>query len=280
MNQKNIAIIGAGSMGQCLLGGLIKNDYPPTKLWITNKTAAKLTFLQKKYAIHTTSSNLEAALHADIIIFAIKPAIIPDVIAELKTCIHERQPLIISVAAGISVASILQGLDSNLPIIRCMPNIPSLIGVGATALFANAFTTAVEKNSAESIFRTVGITVWLEDEKLMNPVTALSGCGPAYFFSLIDILQSAGEKLGLPKDVARLLTLQTAYGACRLAFESEKEAKTLVSEVASPGGSTEEALRVLEDHQLRDIFYAALLAATNKAKDREMQLAKAMEQKQ
>jgi len=272
MTVKVIAILGAGNMGRCLVGGLIKNHYSPTHLWVANPSSQKLNFLREQYGVHTTLDNQEAIDSAEIIIFAVKPIVIPNIIHDLKKIIQIKKPLIVSVAAGMTIAHIQQALECDIAIVRCMPNIPALIGCGTTALFANEIAEEKDRNAVESIFRTIGSTVWLENEALMNPVTALSGCGPAYFFLLIDILQSVGEQLGLPADVARLLTLQTAYGAARMALESDKEAATLVQEVASPGGSTEAALRILKDYNLHEIFNIALTAATQKAVAREQQL--------
>jgi len=276
MSKTVIAIIGAGNIGQCLLGGLIANQYSKNTIWITNPSPAKLAPLKDMFHVHTTTDNREACQQADILLFAVKPSVLPHIIQECKDIIQSRKPLIISVAAGISIATIQHGLEATVPIVRCMPNTPALIGCGATALFANAAVSHAERNTVESILRTLGMVLWLDDEKLMNPVTALSGCGPAYFFSVINALQSAGEALGLPSDIARLLTLQTAYGSARMALESNKTVATLIAEVASPGGSTVEALRVFKENNFDTIFLAALKAANQRAVEREQQFESTM----
>lgn len=271
MSKAVIAIIGAGNMGRCLMSGLIDNHYPADKLWLSNPNINKLTDFNQN-EVHTTTDNRQAALAADILILAVKPAIVPEIITELADIIRDRQILLISVAAGVSIQTIQEYLQENkAPIVRCMPNVPSLIGCGATALFANAFVSNDQKSQIESILRTLGTVVWLEEEKWMNPVTALSGCGPAYFFAVIEAMQTAGEKLGLPKEIARILTLQTAYGASRMALESEKQATELINEVASPGGSTVEALRVFKEKDLSALILSAMTSANQRAVEREKQ---------
>lgn len=173
----------------------------------------------------------------------------------------------ISVAAGIREENLQTGLGGYVAIVRCMPNTPALIGAGATALYANSYVDAKQHQLAESILRAVGITLWLENENDMDAVTALSGSGPAYFFLVIEALQAAGEKLGLSSETARLLTLQTAFGAARMALESSHSAEKLRQQVTSPGGTTAAALNVLEKEKLRDIFMHALEAACLRSKE-------------
>src|SRR5262249_8819999 len=152
-------------------------------------------------------------------------------------------------------------LGGNQSIVRAMPNTPALIRCGATALFANALVTEDQRNLAESIMRAVSVVVWLENEKWLDTVTALSGSGPAYFFIMMEALQTAGEELGLSSEIARLLCLQTAFGAARMALESEKTVAELRQQVTSPGGTTERAIQVLEEGKMREIFKKALQAA-------------------
>lgn len=279
MTKSNIAIIGAGNMGSCLLGGLIANDYPAENLWIANPSIEKLISLQQQFKknFHITTDNVEAIKTADIIILAVKPLVLPKVVQQLATAIEQHKPLVISTAAGVHEAIVQHYLKGEIPIVRAMPNIPAIIGCGATALFANPHVSGSQRSIAESIFRAVGVAVWIEDEKLMDAITAVSGCGPAYFFLVMEAIQSAGEKLGLPSTVARLFTLETAYGAARMALESDKNTMELRKQVASPGGTTEQALRVLEEAKIRDIFADALQAANNRAKELAEILAKKME---
>ncbi len=255
-----IAIIGAGHMGGSLLGGLIANQYPPNNLWVAEPEVNKLSQYKSQFKVQTTSNNHEAINHADVVILAIKPQIFATVAQDIAKTIQEKKPLIISIAAGIREESIQKWLGGNLSVVRAMPNTPALIGCGATAFFANKLTSEKQSDLAESILRAVGMVVKIEDEKLMDVITPLSGSGPAYFFLVIEAMQNAAIELGLPKETARLLTLQTAYGASRMALESDVDAVELRHRVTSPGGTTERALQVLEE-KMHDLFKHALAAA-------------------
>lgn len=256
-----IAVIGAGNMGSSLIGGLIQDGHPSQHIWASDADEEKLAYLKQRFHIHTTPHNITAAEAADVLILAIKPQYFATVAHELAKTIQTLKPLVISIAAGIRIASIEHWLGDQLPIVRTMPNTPAMIGCGATALFANAKTNEDQRNLAESILRAVGITVWLNDEQLMDAVTALSGSGPAYFFLMMEAMQEAGEVLGLPPETARLLTLQTALGSARMAMESSSSLVELRHQVTSPGGTTEKAVSVLEENNIRALFSKALGAA-------------------
>lgn len=261
MQHPTIAMIGAGNMGASLIGGLIQNGHPSEKIIATDMSAEKLAMLHETFHIRTATNNNEAIQSADVIVFAIKPQGFESVAVSAKDTVRERRRLIVSIAAGIREASIQEWLGGEQAIVRAMPNTPALIGAGAAALYANAFVTETERNLAESILRAVGIAVWLTDETMMDTVTALSGSGPAYFFLFMEAMQHAAEELGLPSDTARLLTLQTALGAARMAIESGKPLAELRRNVTSPGGTTEKALGVLQDQHLPAIVRHALQAA-------------------
>lgn len=272
MTHSNIAIIGSGHMGSSLLGGLIANHYPPEKIWITDSDTTKLEQLKNQFKIHTTTKNQEAVEMADAVILAVKPQVLSEVAFEIAKSVQHKKPLIISIAAGIRAESIQKWLGGNVAIVRAMPNVPALIGCGATGLFANSMVSEEQRNWAESILRAISIVVWLNDEKHMDTVTALSGSGPAYFFLIMEALQKGAEELGLDSESARLLTLQTAFGAARMALESDVDAKELRRRVTSPGGTTEQAVKVLEENQLRDIFKKALIAAKERSEELAIQL--------
>ncbi|MCE3237307.1 MAG: proC [Gammaproteobacteria bacterium] len=263
----NIAIIGAGNMGASLLGGLISQHYSPEKIAISDPDIEKLNALNKQFNVQTSIDNLVIIKKADIIILAVKPQIFTQVARSLVDNIQQRKPLIISVAAGITESSIQHCLGGSVPIVRCMPNIPALIGCGASALFANHYVSEQQKDIAETILKAVGMIVWLDDESLLNAVTGLSGSGPAYFFLMMEALQQAGEKLGLTPETARLLTLQTAFGAASMALKSEKNIIELRNSVTSPGGTTAEALQMLEKYNIREIMLEAVLAAKNRSEE-------------
>ncbi|MHB1948877.1 MAG: pyrroline-5-carboxylate reductase [Gammaproteobacteria bacterium] len=267
MTSATIAIIGGGHMGTSLLAGLIANHYASDKLWVADPETKKLLHLKTEFNIQTTTDNLVALQSADIVILAVKPQLLAKVCAQMQEIIHQKQPLVISIAAGVRVDSIQKWLGGKTAIVRAMPNTPAMISCGATALFANKFVSANHHDLAESILRAVGVCEWVNDETLMDTVTALSGSGPAYFFLMIEALQNAAQELGLPAETARLLTLQTAFGAARMALESEFEVTELRKRVTSPGGTTEQAVRILEEKKIREMFKQALIAAKTRAEE-------------
>lgn len=267
MHHPIIAIIGAGNMGSSLISGLIRNGHPSSQLFATDPRAEKQEELIKTFAIHATADNVEAASAADIVVFAVKPQIFSSVAVSLRETIQKQNPLVISVAAGITLSSIQRWLGGGIAIVRAMPNTPALISCGAAALYANELTTPEQRSLAESILRSVGVATWLDDEKQMDTVTALSGSGPAYFFLMMEALQQAAEQCGLPEETARLLTLQTSLGAARMAIESGTPLSELRHNVTSPGGTTERAIAVLEDNRLRDIFLKAVQAAKQRSEE-------------
>ncbi len=268
----NIAILGAGNMGSSLLGGLIQNGYSSSTITITDPDEKKLHTLQEQFKVNITTQNDEAIKHASLIILAVKPQIMKSVLANLIGTVQTTKPLILSIAAGIRVDSIQHWLGGNLAIVRTMPNTPALIGCGATALYANALVTAEQRLIAENMLNAVGITTWIENENLMDAVTAVSGSGPAYFFLIIEAMQEAAQQLGLTPDVAKILTLQTAFGAAKMALESHDDVATLRKNVTSPGGTTEQALKVLESENIRHTFLRALQAANARGQELAEQL--------
>jgi pyrroline-5-carboxylate reductase len=180
---------------------------------------------------------------------------------EIAPLLSATKPLVISIAAGIRTAALAHWLGPEIPIVRAMPNTPALFGSGATALFAMTLVNADQREMAESILRAVGLTVWVEEEAAMDAVTALSGSGPAYYFLLMELMENAAANMDMPRETARLLTLQTAFGAAKMALESGLDAATLRKQVTSPGGTTEQALRVFESRRLGRIVEEALGAA-------------------
>ncbi|MBV9575438.1 MAG: NAD(P)-binding domain-containing protein, partial [Gammaproteobacteria bacterium] len=176
MKKPTIAIIGAGNMGSCIAGGLIKSGHPSDQLWISNPSKAKLEKLQKTFSLHISTDNTEILQFADVIIFALKPQVFKEATMALAHALPSPKPLIISIAAGIRENSIAAWLgDETLSIVRAMPNLPALIGCGATALHANNNVSATEHHLAETILGTIGMITWLNNESLMDTVTALSG---------------------------------------------------------------------------------------------------------
>jgi pyrroline-5-carboxylate reductase len=265
VNNKVIAFIGAGSMARSLVGGLVADGYDPKEIWVSNPSLEKLLLLQQQFGVNITQDNEKAMHLADIVVLAVKPHSMKEVIQDLKTKLIAKQCLIISVAAGITETTLQRWLGSPCPIVRCMPNTPVLVGSGATGLFANHSVTQEQKNAAESIMRAVGVIAWLEKEELIDIVTALSGCGPAYYFLIMESFETAAEQMGLPKAIAHLFTLQTALGAAQMAMKVDVSCQELRRNVASPGGVTEQAIKVLEEGGIRALLQDAMNRAREKA---------------
>lgn len=261
MSKPTITFIGAGHMGSALIGGLIGAGYPAASIWATCPTQAHLDDLRARYGIHVSEDNLAAARAADVLVLAVKPPQVAEVVSELCSVILARRLLVISVAAGVSDASIRAQLEPQAAIIRAMPNTPALVGHGVTVLYASVNANAAQRTLAETIFAAVGATLWLDDESHMNTVTALSGCGPAYFFLLVKALEEAALELGLPYQLAHDLTAETALGAAHMVLSSHKTPTELCQQVGPKGSGTERALQVLESGRFKELIYQALQAA-------------------
>jgi|EndMetStandDraft_5_1072996.scaffolds.fasta_scaffold03785_3 pyrroline-5-carboxylate reductase len=267
MQNSIISFIGAGNMASSLIKGLLKEKYPSKNIWATNNNINQLSKL-KNLNINLTTDNRYAVQMANIVVLAVKPQVLKNVVIEIADLIQERKTLIISLAVGISLENIALYLSNQtLAIIRCMPNTPALIGYGATGLFANQNCSSSQKNAAESIFRSVGTIVWLPREEQIDVVAALSGSGPAYFFFFMEVLEKAAVELGLSKENANSLTLQTALGSARMAFDSKKSLAELRQQVTSPGGTTEQALKSLNSNHFSDIVKKALKESKNRAEE-------------
>lgn len=256
-------------MANSLIRGLIAKGVPPTHIHATDIDAEKLGQLQQDCGIGT-GSMAEVAAYADVLILAVKPQVMASVCASLKPMISKPGCMIISIAAGIPLASLQQWLGESRPMVRCMPNTPALVGEGATGLFANSHCQPADIALAGDILSAVGITCWLRNEQDIDTVTALSGSGPAYFFLMMEALEKAAVELGLSPDVARQLSIQTALGAGKLAANSDVAPDELRRRVTSPGGTTEQALLSFQ----RDGFEQMVARAVSAAQQRAAELAK------
>ena len=260
MNQ-DIVFIGAGNMAGALIGGLIADGMAPDRILAADPSAEKCAALSAATGIRTLSDNVAAAANAGTLVLAVKPQVLAKVARELATTVQDRRPLVISIAAGIRCDSLQSWLGGGAALVRAMPNTPALVQSGATALYATPGVSGRQREQAESLLRAVGITCWLEDESLMDAVTALSGSGPAYFFQVMEALENGARAMGIDQATAHLLTLQTALGAARMALESSEPPGILRERVTSPGGTTEKALGVLRDGGLEALLTRALDAA-------------------
>jgi len=267
MKNTRLAFIGAGNMARSLIGGLIADGRDPASITVSDPDPAQLDAVVKLFGAVSAGDNLSAVENSDIVVLAVKPQVMREVARELAPAVQARRPLVISIAAGIRAGDLQRWLGGDCALVRCMPNTPALVQSGATALFANPAVSEDQKAQAETILRAVGLAIWVDDEQQMDAVTALSGSGPAYFFLVIEALQEAAQTLGLDDKTARLLALQTAFGATKMALESRDDAATLRQRVTSPGGTTEKALSVLEDGGLRTLFNDALKAASDRSRE-------------
>jgi len=267
MNDTTLAFIGGGNMASSLVGGLIADGWNPASIRVADTSAQQLERLSQRFPVTTTTDNRAAVAQADVIVLAVKPQSMQAVTRELAADISRQHSLVISIAAGIRESTLREWLGAGTAIVRTMPNTPAMVQSGATALFANPAVNDEQRSIAESILRAVGVAIWVDDEALMDAVTALSGSGPAYFFLFMEALQQAGCELGLPDKTAHLLTLQTAFGAAKMALESTEEAATLRRRVTSPGGTTERAIAVLQDGGFEALVSRALQAAAARSRE-------------
>ncbi len=265
MIDANITFIGGGNMARSLIGGLLADGTDPQRIRVADPDPGQREGLTAHGPVRVFTDNAAAAAGAAAVVFAVKPQVLRAAATQLAPVVRRERPLVISIAAGIRSADLDRWLGGDAAVVRAMPNTPALVRSGATALYANSAVSAVRRDLAESILRAVGITLWVADEALMDAVTALSGSGPAYFFLVMEALEAAGIELGLTSETARMLTLETAIGAARIALESDEDVGRLRRRVTSPGGTTEAALAVLEQAGLHEQFRRALRAARDRS---------------
>ncbi|MCJ0972020.1 pyrroline-5-carboxylate reductase [Pseudomonas sp. PS1] len=273
MNTPRIAFIGGGNMAASLIGGLRAQGVPAEAIRASDPGTQKRQALTAEYGIATFSDNAEAVAEADMVVLAVKPQVMQDVCRDLATSLQPGQ-LIVSIAAGITCASLQAWLGEQPPraIVRCMPNTPSLLRQGVSGLFANAQVSDTQRQQAEQLLSAVGLALWLEEERLIDAVTAVSGSGPAYYFLLMEAMTAAGERLGLPRDTAAQLTMHTALGAARMACESDVNAAELRRRVTSPNGTTEAAIKAFQAGGFESLVDQALNAAARRSAELAEQL--------
>ena len=258
----SVAFIGAGNIAQAIIGGFSTKD-ESAEITASDPAAEQLQKLPQR--VNRTTDNREAVSNADVVVLCLKPDLMPQICKELSDSAGDK--LFISVAAGITIASISSWLGPDAAIIRCMPNTPALVQRGMTGLCANSHVKEDQRTIAESILGAVGQIHWFEDESDLDVVTAISGSGPAYYFLVMQSMQQAGIALGLTPEVSRKLVLQTAIGAAQMAIESELSSEQLRINVTSPGGTTQAALEKLMDGGLDNMFDIAIKAAYERSKE-------------
>jgi pyrroline-5-carboxylate reductase len=257
-----IAFVGGGNMATALIGGLIANGHDAARISVIEMSPAARDKLGARYPVRVTTAPDDAMKGADTLVLAVKPQDMKRALASLGA--EVRSALVISVAAGITLETLSRWLGGHRKIVRCMPNTPGLIGAGITGLYASRDVDEQERQKAETILRAVGEVVWLSEEKLIDPVTAVSASGPAYVFWFIEQLAAAAVKLGIPADDALKLAKHTVLGAAKLAMASADSPETLRKNVTSKGGTTEAALNVFEQEKLAERFMRAVEAASKR----------------
>ncbi len=263
-----IGFIGAGNMAEALIKGIINARVcKPKYIFVNDVRADRLQLLSSQYRVQPIIKSAALAGQVDVLVLSVKPQNMADVLLTIEPSIR-YSTLIISIAAGVKVAEIAAALGDK-PIIRVMPNTPALIGEGASALFANSRARSM-MSKALQIFSAIGKTVIVDNEDLMDAVTAVSGSGPAYFFLLMEDMIRVAHRMGLPEEIAKILVLQTAKGAAMLAIEGDKRREgpgELRRKVTSPGGTTEAALKVFAAKNFSQLVTDALVAARNRSKE-------------
>ncbi|CAK9891799.1 MULTISPECIES: pyrroline-5-carboxylate reductase [Pseudomonas] len=270
MSKTRIAFIGAGNMAASLIGGLRAQGLEASQIRASDPGAEQRANIHAEHGIEMFADNAQAIDGADVVVLAVKPQAMKAVCEALKPNLKPEQ-LVVSIAAGITCASMNNWLGAQ-PIVRCMPNTPALLRQGVSGLFATTEVSPAQRQQAEHLLSAVGIALWLDTEQQLDAVTAVSGSGPAYFFLLIEAMTAAGEKLGLPRETAAKLTLQTALGAAHMAVSSDVDAAELRRRVTSPAGTTEAAIKSFQANGFEALVEKALGAAAHRSAEMAEQL--------
>ncbi|GAB6459007.1 MULTISPECIES: pyrroline-5-carboxylate reductase ProI [Bacillus] len=274
MSIQNISFLGAGSIAEAIIGGLLHaNVVKGEQITVSNRSnETRLQELHQKYGVKGTHNKKELLTDTNILFLAMKPKDIAEALIPFKEYIHHNV-LIISLLAGVSTHSIKNLLQKDVPIIRAMPNTSAAILKSATAISPSNHATAEHIQTAIALFETIGLVSVVEEED-MHAVTALSGSGPAYIYYVVEAMEEAAKKIGLKEDVAKSLILQTMIGAAEMLKASEKHPSILRKEITSPGGTTEAGIEVLQEHK----FQQALISCITQAAQRSHNLGKTLEQ--
>ena len=267
MNDKRICFIGGGNMASAMINGLLQDGTPGHQITVAEPDAKRRQQLERSFGVLASADNREACAACDILILAVKPQVLKEVAENLAPDLQQRRPLCLSIAAGVRHASVQSWLGQDIPLVRVMPNTPAMIQAGASGLYAPPEVSEEHRMAAEHVMRATGMAVWLDDEEQMDALTAVSGSGPAYFFLFMEAMENTAKAMGLEHDSARLLVRQTALGAARMALESPLSLGELRSKVTSPGGTTEQAIKVFESRQLAATVEAAMQAARQRSKE-------------
>ena len=261
-----ILFLGGGNMANALIGGLVRQGFAADDIHVIDPGAEARDRLHEAYGVTCHASAIEAPAAPDLLLLAVKPQQMREAVAPLVGRLGNA--LVVSIAAGLDIAALSRFLGGHRNIVRSMPNTPALIGAGVTGLCAAPEVDDAGRDAADRVLKAVGTTVWIDDEARMDGVTAISGSGPAYVFLFIEALQQAAADLGFTPEQARQFALGTVEGAAALAARSDEPAATLRERVTSKGGTTEAALRVMDEHGVKEGIVAGCLAA--EARGREL----------
>ena len=265
--KNKIAFLGAGNMAHALINGLLADGFSATNILASDPDSEKLNYLSSTKGINACPTNKEAVAQAGVVVLAVKPQILKSLCEDIREEVINKCPLIISIAAGIPCIALKDWLDEETPIVRTMPNTPASINCGATGLYATPNVSQEQKNTSESLMRAVGLTAWVTKEAHLDIVTALSGSGPAYYFLMMEAMENAASKLGLPQETAHILCLQTAFGAAKMALESDDNPALLRQRVTSPGGTTEKAIDTFKQGHFLELVDSAISAANKRSQE-------------
>ncbi len=264
-DETRLAFIGAGHMGVALIDGLVASGYAPERIAVFDIDSSALERLHNRTSVRVFDTASAAVEGADLLLLAVPPKNLPDVCAKLASAVQQQAPLVVSIAAGVRIELLLEWLGGGVRVVRAMPNLPASIRRGISGLYAPASISTAERAVVERVMSAAGAAVWVDSESALNWVTAISGSGPAYFFLMIEVMQQAAESLGLSRDLARELALETACGASELARQSALDADCLRRNICIEGGTTQAAIGVLEQSGFRQILTDAIEAAATRA---------------
>jgi pyrroline-5-carboxylate reductase len=268
LESKRIGFLGGGAMARALAGGLVAQGFDREAILASEPDAARREALTASLGIRVTTANAELPGSSDIIVVAVKPAIVTPALSALAqdSSLDLVRPLWISIAAGVLLRTLEASLPAGARVVRAMPNTPALVGAGATAVVSNRAATGPDRAAARSLFEAVGYVWEAPSEGMLDAVTGLSGSGPAYVLIFLEALADAGVRMGLPRDAAHQLAVQTVLGTAKLALETARHPASLKDQVTSPGGTTIAGLERLEAGGLRAAVYAAVAAATERSR--------------
>jgi pyrroline-5-carboxylate reductase len=269
LTTQRIGFLGAGAMGEALAGGLLAAGVPRQRVRAADPDAARREAVSRALGIATGDDNATVVRESDVVVLAVKPALVPRVLADLRASRGDElaRPLWISIAAGVSIAQIESEIPGGARVVRAMPNTPALVRAAATAYAANATATASDRALTQSLFECVGLAWEAPDESMLDAVTGLSGSGPAYVFVFLEALTDAGVRVGLPREAAQQLATQTVLGAAQLARDTGIDPAQLRDRVSSPGGTTIAGLARLEAAGFRAALQGAVEAATRRSRE-------------